>query len=210
MVTPASTKTLLDVVTYIQRQFGDESGVQITIADITRWTNQAQMEIINKNPIIQATAVSNSVIGTQTYAYPTDLIEVNSIMFNGNILTPTSFEGIRQELGSDNSNQGTPCYWYTWANLIYLWPVPNVVKQIAVNYSKAPMSVAAIGDLLGVPDRYFDRVCEYVSSKAYELDEDWQAHSTQLQHFEDKLLENTNSDKNMIGSWYVANDSEYL
>jgi len=204
-----ATKTLNDVVVYIQRQFGDESGVQITIADITRWVNAAQMAIVDKTPIIQATATTNSVAGTQTYAFPADLIQVESVLFDGNILQPRDFEGIRYELGINNNTPGDPVYWYSWANQLYLWPVPTVVKAIAVNYSKAPTSVTGLADQLGLPDRYFDRICDYVSSKAYELDEDWQANQVTLKRFEDKLTEDTNSDKINYGSFPVAIDGEY-
>ena len=205
-----STKTLGDVITFTKRQFGDESGVQITDADITRWTNQGCMEIVNKNPMIQATAAQDSIAGTQTYPVPPDIIQIESVMFDGNILQPRNFEGIRAELGTANTTQqGTPEYWYTWADLIYLWPVPDTIKSITVNYSKTPKVVSTPADLLGLPDRYFDRVCEYVMSKAYELDEDWSAHQNQRQSFEDKLLEDTNAQTNMIGAYFVATDSEY-
>lgn len=209
MATPASTKTLMDVVTWVQRQFGDESGVQITQSDITRWTNQAQMEIVNKNPVIQATAITAAIVGTQTYSIPPDMIQIESVMFDGNILQPNNFEGIREQLGVDNALSGIPTYWYMWANQIYLWPIPNVVKNISVNYSKQPVAVVGLGDLLGLPNRYFDRICEYVLSKCYELDEDWPANTATRKQFEDKLAEITNSDRNMIGSFFVAIDTDY-
>jgi len=205
-----TTKTLGDVITQVKRQFGDESGVQITDVDITRWVNQGQMEIVNKNPMIQATASQSTIVKQQTYPVPPDIIQIESVMYDGCILQPRNFEGIRAELGSANSTQqGTPEFWYTWADLIYLWPVPDTVKSITVNYSKTPKVVSSPSDTLGVPDRYFDRVCEYVLSKAYELDEDWSANANQRQSFEDKLLEDTNAQTNMIGEFFVATDSEY-
>jgi hypothetical protein len=205
-----ATKTLGDVITYTKRQFGDESGVQITDSDITRWTNQACVEIVSKNPVIQATATQNSVKGQQTYAIPPDLIQIESIMYNGVILEPRNFEGIREELGSANATQqGSPDYWYTWAEQIYLWPIPDTVSLITVNYSKMPVTVSSPADLLGLPNRFFDRVCEYVCSKAYELDEDWPAHQAQRQNFESNLVELNNATTSMIGSYFVARDSEY-
>lgn len=209
MATPDATHTLSDVMNYIKRQFGDESGVQITDSDITRWTNQAQTEIVNKNPMIQATATQDSVVAQQIYTIPPDMIQIESLMYDGNIIEPSNFETIRAQLGVDNNVQGTPLYWYLWANQIYLWPIPSDIKPVSVNYSKMPQAVTSPSDTLGVPDRYFDRVCEYVMSKAYELDEDWQGHTVQAQKFEDKLLEETNADKSMVGAWWVASDSEY-
>jgi hypothetical protein len=209
MPTPDAIHTLSDVITFVQRQFGDESGVQVTVTDITRWVNQAQMEIVNKNPMIQATATQNTVGGQQVYSIPPDMIQIESIMYDGNILEPSNFETIRAQLGVDNNMPGIPLYWYLWANQIYLWPIPTDVKVVSVNYSKTPVSVTTPADTLGLPDRYYDRICEYCMAKAYELDEDWQGHQINAQKFEDKLLEDTNADKNMVGSWWVATDSEY-
>lgn len=212
MPTPQSSMTLADVIAYVKRQFGDESGVQITDEDITRWTNQAQVEIVNKNPMIQATATTSTVAGQQVYDINTlvpDMIQLESVLVDGYILSPENFENIREQLGPDQSTQGVPLYWYVWANQIYLWPVPSAVKTLAINYSKKPSRVASSADFLGVPDRYFDRICEYVMSKAYELDEDWQGHQTNKQAFEDKLLEVTNADKNQVGYFLVATDPWY-
>lgn len=209
MPTPQAVHTLSDVMTYVKRQFGDESGVQLTDADIIRWTNQAQMEIVNKNPMIQAVATQPAVANQQTYSIPPDMIQIESVMYDGNILEPQSFEGIRSYLGADNSVSGVPMYWYTWANQIYLWPIPTDTKTVSVNYSKIPVSVAVSSDFLGVPDRYYDRVCEYVMSKAYEMDEDWPANQSTRKQFEDKLMEANNAEKNMIGKFYVVVDSEY-
>lgn len=209
MVVPTSTHTLGDVVSYIQRQFGDESGVQITNADITRWVNSAQLAIVDKNPIIQATGMSTSVAGTATYAFPPDILQVESVFYNGTILQVRNFEQMTAELGPDSTTQGDPVYWYQWANRLYLWPIPNAAKTIQINYSKTPTNVTGLADFLGLPDRYYDRICDYVSSKAYELDEDWSANQLTLKRFEDKLLEETNSDKVNYGAFPVAVDSEY-
>jgi hypothetical protein len=46
-------------------------------------------------------------------------------------------------------------------------------------------------------------------AKAYELDEDWSAHTVQRQSFEDKLNESNNSDKVNWGAFPVAHDAEY-
>lgn len=214
MATPAATRTLGDVLTYTKRQFGDESGVQITDVDIVRWVNQAQNEIVNKNPMIQATASLVSVAGTATLdinVLAPNMLQLEAVIFDGWPLEPTTLEKLKSDIGGpDSTTQGTPQYFYVWANIINVWPVPSVAgKAIQINYSAHPVSVATASDKLGVPDRYYDRVCEYVMSKAYELDEDWGAHQVQRQAFEDKLTEDTGADKNQVGAFPVAYDSEY-
>lgn len=210
MPTPQATRTLGDVFSYVKRQFGDESGVQITDADITRWVNQAQVEIVNKNPMIQATATQTAVVGQQTYDVPPDMIQLESVFVDSMILEQSNFETIRATMGMGaNIEQGIPLYWYVWNNKIYLWPTPSEAKTIEVNYSRLPTRVTAQSDFLGVPDRYYDRICEFAMSKAYELDEDWSAYQVNRQQFEDKLLEATNADKNNIGAFPVAYDGDY-
>lgn len=200
--------TLSDIIINTKRQFGDESGVQITDADITRWANAAQMEIVSKNPMIQAKAVQVAVPSQQTYSVPPNLIQIESVMYDGNILEPRNFEGVRTELGNENTGTGVPCLWYTWANELYLWPVPNSALAIQVNYSATPTVMVSANDLISVPDRYFDRICEYVNSKAYELDEDWTANANQRQNFEDKLMEANNAQVSMNGAYFVATDPD--
>lgn len=210
MATPTATRTVADVMTYTKRQFGDESGAQLVDSDIIRWINQAQMEIVNKTPIIQATATQTTVPGTQKYPIPADLIQLESVSFGNNYLQQTDFDTIRAQSNANGTYQADcPQYWYVWANQIYLWPVPSTAKTLEVNYSKAPTAVTTGSDLISLPDRYFDRICEYVMSKAYELDEDWQGHTVNKQAFEDKLMEGNNSDKNLIGAFPVARDWDY-
>ena len=48
------TKTVQDVLLSVKRQFGDESGVQVTDSDIVRWVDDAQREISMNNPEINA------------------------------------------------------------------------------------------------------------------------------------------------------------
>ena len=214
MATPTATRTLGDVFSFVKRQFGDESGVQITDTDITRWVNQAQNEIVNKNPMIQATAEGLSVQGTQTIDLNTiapNLLQLEAVIYDGWPLEPTSLERLKADIGGpDAATQGTPQYFYVWGNKIYMWPVPSTSsKSIQVNYSAHPSSVSGAADTLGVPDRYYERVCEYVMSKAYELDEDWQGHQVNKQAFEDKLTEVREGDKTQIGAFPVVYDAEY-
>jgi hypothetical protein len=46
------TKTVGQIYDYVKRAFGDESGVQLTNADIVRWINDAQNEIAEAAGVI--------------------------------------------------------------------------------------------------------------------------------------------------------------
>lgn len=209
MTMPATHRTVADVIAFVKRQFGDESGVQLIDSDIIRWTNQAQTEIVNKNPLLQSTATTTVAAGANGLSMPSNMLRLESVWWNNVILQAKNFENVGDVAGSNMAAQGDPEIWYKWAGQIYLWPVPSKQGTMTVYYSSLPLTVTTSADLLSVADRYFDRVCEYVMSKAYELDEDWAAHKVNKQAFEDKLTEATNADNNQQGSFLVAVDPYY-
>lgn len=205
---PKSHHTVQEVITFVKRQFGDESGVQLEDADIIRWINQAQIEIVGKNHIIQASAMAPIVDGQAYYNMPDNVLRVESVWYNNAILQAKAFENVGDVLGDNMKQEGEPELWYKWAGQIYIWPIPST-GQINIFYSALPKTVTALTDLLSLPDRYYDRICEYAMSKAYELDEDWQAHAVNKQAFEDKLLEANNAENNQQGAFLVATDAWY-
>lgn len=207
MVAPAATKRLQDVFDYVKRQFGDESAVQITDDDITRWTNQCSIEIVSKNPIIKAS--SSTVVAGLQYLYPApaDVIQMEAVTYNGSPLQAIDFHSALQMMGEDESAQGTPSHWYMWGNDIYLWPRPSENgKTVKIYYVSKPVQVTTANDLLGLPDRYYDQLMMLVMSKAYELDQDWAAHSVQRNQFEAEMSRLNHADENAIGPYHVIRD----
>lgn len=210
MPTTAGTLHLSDLQTYVKRQFGDESGVQITDADIARWVNIGTMEIVTKNPFNEAILDTPSVIGQQAYSLPTDLIEMLSVEYDSTyMLTSTSFEGMKEILSTNQTQRGIPQFWYKFANQLFLWPVPSAIKTIRIYYIQAPSRISSPSDLLPIPDRYYDQLCAFVMSKAYELDEDLPSAAAQRQMFEEKLKEKSGIENNMEGSFPVVKDDVY-
>jgi hypothetical protein len=207
MVTPLATHTLGDVLTAVQRQFGDEDSVQITDADITRWVNEAQTEINSKDPMIQATGTVVTTGLETSFPLPTDLMQLDMVVYDTTRLTPVdASDGVDQValLGTGGS---APVCFYTWANAIYLVPAPDVANHtLTIYYIARPTSVATASDLLGVPDRYFNEVVSYAMTQAYELDQDWQAQTVQNQAFEKGMQDKMLSNRTVVGGNHVIRD----
>lgn len=204
MVAPIATKTVGNMITDIKRQFGDEAGVQITDADIIRWINEGSMEIISKNPIKEATASTTTVVGTKNYNMPTDIIKMIGVEYDNTFLTATSMEGMKEQAGSFQTTQGVPQFWYMFANVIYLWPVPSAAKTLVIYYVQAPTGVTNSADLLPIPDRYYGRLRDFCMQRAAELDEDQASAMAQRKLFEDKLNEMTNAEHEQQGAFHVV------
>lgn len=176
-----------DIVTRVQRQFGDESGVQVVEADILRWINDAQNEAaLQHQGLLIATEEIPTVNGQQEYSYPASMIDVFSMRYKTsstdpswkNILaiTPTELDQyINNWEGSDYL--GEPVY-YTKATKgkFKLFPVPDSsLFSVLVTFSRYPTDVVSAASIIDLPTYYHPYVLEYCLMKAYEMDEEWEA-----------------------------------
>lgn len=187
------TKKAQDVYNYVSRIFGDEAAVQVTSADVLTWINMGQREIILQNPAIKATASIDLLANVTAYdPAALDILQIQSIWVNGMPIEHKTFQEAEQYIISqDTKNQarGTPVLWYDWAGSIYVYPAPdnNYVAGLTVFYLKNPAQITALSDTLTVPDQFFNALCQYVMSQAYELDEDSQNSQFKLGQFQQGL-----------------------
>jgi hypothetical protein len=111
------TRTVTDVITSVKRQFGDESAVQITDADIIRWVNDGQREIVDQNTTInQKLAKTDVIAGQDAYPLATDpalpnISRINSVRHDGTLLENITIQEAENYVVGDG-NTGTPEAWY--------------------------------------------------------------------------------------------------
>lgn len=189
------SKTVQNVADSVKRQFGDESGVQVQDSDIVRWVNDAQYEIVTKNPEVNAGMVTVNVTKDQTL-YPLltnvpDMLVVHSIHFRGEYLNNLSFLEAQQTIirTDDTETSDSPKFWYEYAGNVNLWPKPSTTYAagLTVFYSKAPTLITTLGQTLSVPDSYFKAVVDFCLTQAHEMDDNHQASSQKAQQFETAL-----------------------
>jgi hypothetical protein len=186
-------KKVSDVASYVKRQFGDESGVQITDEDIIRWVNSAQAEIATNNNILKAKA--DTVVSAGTYQYPLgqsmSLESINSIHVDGSKLRYLNFNDYETFINDEDPNHtqtGRPTHWSEWGGSLILFPVPDKTYTMEVYFVGTPVIVTGVADTLSLPDKYFQRIVDYVMAQAYELDENFSASSEKLNYMDSKLV----------------------
>jgi len=175
-----ATKTVQNVVDYVTRQFGDESGAQITQADIIRWINAAQLDLAYKTEYSQGVATTSSVVGQTQYQMPgTNILKIKAVLYDSVPLDFRSFtdvqENILSKIQPPNTATGTPTLWYEWDDSIYLFPIPESVETIQLYYIATPATVSSTTDTLSIPDNYYQALLQWIMSQAYELDDDMQS-----------------------------------
>ena len=175
-----TTKLVSDIVTDVRRTFGDESAIQVSDADIIRWVNSAQREILITNKILRAVGTTDVVSGQSEYNLAgLSVVSIQSIHYLGRKLDYRSFneaEEYVQRLDPLKTSTGDPVMWFEWGGTINLYPVPDTssVAALTIYYIKEPIPLTIIANPLSVPDSYYETVLQFVMAKAYELDEDTQ------------------------------------
>lgn len=198
----SNTKTVGNVYDYVKRAFGDESGVQLTNADIVRWINDAQNEIVDSNSVIQATATLPITAGTATYSLTSitpKIDRVASLLLSGrrvgNIPIAQAEESISLA-DPEGVETGAPQFWYEWAGEITFWPKPSKDETMTIRYFARPTNVTTTTtDILSVPDDCFTDVVNYVLMKAYEMDENPEMVAVKQAEFSSSLAERGQKDR---------------
>lgn len=194
-----NTHTLNDIMDSTKRQFGDESGVQITEDDITRWANQATMEINSKNKVLRASAevpisgITSKISTPDDCMVPIRVLYINDDKQQSIKLVGIGLDDFIDKYPNLRYSTGVPINWSISMEDIMVGPAVDGLENpsaiFEVYYVPEPEKMEVGADRIPLPDRYFDRIVEYVMSKAYELDENWQGHSIQRQLFEDSLTD---------------------
>lgn len=188
------THTGTDVAGRVRTGFGDSSGAQLADASILSWINDGQREIVNSNPILRATKITDVVAGQSDYSFPNDkVLSIEALYISGYPLTNLSPQAAREFIQSQDPSKlltsDRPEIWYERAGIITLFPVPNatIANGIKLEYIKNPVALTALSSALSVPDRYFNELVSYVTAQALEMDENYDASNMKLRQFRDGL-----------------------
>ena len=178
----------------VRSQFGDQSGAQLGDPAILSWINDGQREIVNSNPILRATKITNLVGGQQDYSFPDDkVLAIEALYVSGYPIQNISPQAAREYIialdPTSIINAERPEVWYERAGVITVYPVPSVSipNAIKLEYVKNPTPLTLLTQTLSIPDRYFNELTNYVISQALEMDENYSAAAYKLGQFREGL-----------------------
>lgn len=178
----------------VRSQFGDQSGAQLGDPAILSWINDGQREIVNSNPILRATKITNLVGGQQDYSFPNDkVLAIEAVYVSGYPIQNISPQAAREYIialdPTSIINAERPEVWYERAGVITFYPVPSVSipNAIKLEYVKNPTPLTLLTQTLSIPDRYFNELTNYVISQALEMDENYSAAAYKLTQFREGL-----------------------
>jgi hypothetical protein len=183
-----------DVSIRVKSQFGDTSGAQVSDDAILRWINDAQREIVNSNFLLRDTKYADIQIGVHDYSFPNDkVLLIEALYVDGKPIEGVTIQQAREFMLSRDPDftrqEDMPVIWYERAGVITIYPKPNrnITAGLKIEYLKVPTDLTAMTDSLGVPDRYFNELTNYVIAQAMEMDENFSAATYKYSQFREGL-----------------------
>jgi len=183
---------LLEIKTAVKRQFGDESGAQITEADITRWANDAIRDIVRKVEITNQHRETAVIAGDAGYELPDSFMYIARVTLDNRLLPERKLRDLDLESRAvDETGSGTPESYYIWNRTIYLYPTPAVggSANLDIWYVSSPAALVADEDVPEIPAFMHEDIVRYCLARAKELDEDWQAASLMNSDYEARVMQ---------------------
>ena len=165
-----------DLETAARNRYNSISDNFFSQAEIFSLIYDAEMELARETLVIESTTTTPTVIGTQGYAYPTEVIDLKRVTYDGKKLKPLTFreDDAITGLNQTTLSQGTPQYYFIWDQYIYLRPIPSAVATLAI-YSYNEPGLVTSTSTLEVPTMHHMALLDYVVSEMAAKDSNFNA-----------------------------------
>lgn len=181
--------TVQEIKDHVQRQFGDDSGAQILDADYYRWVNEGQLEIFRRTESsIQTPQTTASVVGQSSYSLPSGFLKAIAVSFSGTMLSKATKKDLDIQYPTRSSvGNAFPTYFAVDQGSLIIFPAPDRVANIVLEWHGRPTPVAALSDPLTISDTYLTTLKRYVLAMAMQLDGNLNAYSGLMAEVSNRL-----------------------
>lgn len=136
---------------------------------------RACLEISTEAKCIERTYTTTTVSGTQEYAYPTNVISIKRVTYNGVKLSPMDLRRLDSITLNNTTTTitGSPDYYAEWNGTIILFPTPDDAQELKIYSYNEPQEVVTSSQALEVPSAFHGRIVNYVLAEMYAKDKDF-------------------------------------
>lgn len=159
-----------EIQTAVQRIFGDESQTFLETADIIRWVNDGQLDIVRKTSCLLTEVTANTVANTTSYALPADFLFAKQVMLNYVPLIEFDLESNQFQSTSLAANAlPTNAYMISEGNIYFPYYQVLAVYPYRMWYAKRPVTVTTGADTPEIPVQYHEDLVRFCLSRASEM-----------------------------------------
>jgi hypothetical protein len=202
-----------EVFRRVQAITGDRGEVLIRKADMIDWINDAIDEIIREThhgEISQTFPASTGFISITSFEGLHGSMPVKRVTYDGMALEPISLEDLDAKAYT-LTNVGSPLMYYIRDATIRFYPTPavNDAKSIVVTLSDFKAALTTPGSdatAIPLPIAWHSAVVDYVTSKAHEKNQDWDAANRSMGMFKEATGQRIHQSNAISDSYPVIRD----
>lgn len=202
---------LSSIVTLVQKRVRDTA---YDTGEITQYINDTQNDVFNEYrlPFMQTTQTYTVTIGTSditngsglptNYTQAVDLI--NTLASNEQLIPYREFNQLDyfypDEDDTTANPAGVPQYWYFYAEIIKLFPVPDKAYTLTLRYYKKPTLLAADADVPSIPSQFQELLVVGAAYRVMQVKDNYDQAAI-LQNKYDEILQKLvmQSSQNQVG-----------
>lgn len=150
----------------------------------------AELELATKALVIEGVDTSiATVAGTRAYSFPTGVIAIKRVEYNGQKLQKIDFrdDDMLTTFNSATTEQGSPLYYAEWNKTLYLRAIPDAIQTLTLYVYKEPTLLTTASTTLDVPTELHTDLIDYVTSELAAKDERFDISDRYLARWNDKV-----------------------
>ena len=164
--------TVTEMVDYVRRMHNAESDTHWSDAEIYKLIEAKSNDILSIIGFKQAIDTSiTTVSGTSNYSYPSNVIRIRRVLFNGKPTKLISFRQLEARRPTGTATTGNPYEHVLWADTIIFFPTPNSAQTVTLYAEKKQSSITGGSSTLDVVDQFHSAVADIVIAMMFAKDE---------------------------------------
>lgn len=161
--------TPAQALTRTRNQLNEATAAFWSDAEIFGYMWEAECLLAGKSGMVQAVTAVTTVTGTSAYAFPAGYQRLSRLSYDGKKLKKGDFTD-RDYLNGTNYGStppsGRPQMYAQWANQVYLSPVPDDAKTLAIFGLKVPTEITAAAAFSIQEENIQQMIPDYCVAKA--------------------------------------------
>jgi hypothetical protein len=160
----------------VRNQIFETSAAFWTDAEIYGYLSDAEYLLASEVNCSQVIDTSiTTVIGTQEYSMPATIMRIQRLTWYTvklKAIDMTQLDSIFYPIYGGSTVSGNPVYYYLYANLIGLYPIPSAAQAVKIYGMKRPTAVSASQQNFTIPDELIPFLDDYALYRCYLKDQD--------------------------------------
>ncbi len=168
--------TTAEVETAARRKINAVSSTFWSQTEIMDLIYQGCLEMAREALVVENTYTTTSVADQQEYAYPTNVISIKRVTYNGYKVEPITF---RQGDSISLSNAitvttGTPQGYAMWDETLYFYPTPSASSVTIKVFAQVEPQAVTSTSTLEIPSQFHMDLVDFVVGEMHAKDENFE------------------------------------